>query len=117
MNAKGCPLEGLFYPFGRAAGAYAGVLVLAEGWATAATVFDALGFDAAEPWQTLCCFGAKNMLAVAREWAENWMAETKRRLQQPRRRLDEPALPADKVPATIAALAYRGVPTLPAPAK
>ena len=67
MNAKGCPLEGLFYPFGRAAGAYAGVLVLAEGWATAATVFDALGFDAAEPWQTLCCFGAKNMLAVARE--------------------------------------------------
>ena len=67
MNAKGCPLEGLFYPFGRPVGAYAGALVLAEGWATAATVYEATCMDMAEPMQTLCCFGAKNMLTVARE--------------------------------------------------
>ena len=66
-NAKDCPLEGLFYPFGMPAGAYARVLVLAEGWATAATVYEALGLDFAEPMQTLCCFGAGNLMTVARE--------------------------------------------------
>lgn len=70
-NAKGCSLKGLFYPFGKPSPRELSdekrPLVLAEGWATAATVYQALGFDAAEPWQVLCCFGAGNLLAVARE--------------------------------------------------
>lgn len=67
-NAKGCPLTGgLFYPFGEPQGAYDGALVLAEGFATAATVYEATGFDAAAPWPVLCCFGAGNLQAVARE--------------------------------------------------
>lgn len=71
-NATGCPLTGLVYPFGRRSDEYTEPLVLAEGWATAATVYQALGFDAAQPWPVLCCFGAGNLLGVAREAHARW---------------------------------------------
>ena len=69
-NATGCPLTGLVYPFGRRSDKCA--LVLAEGWATAATAYQALGFDAAQPWPVFCCFGAGNLLGVTRAAHARW---------------------------------------------
>lgn len=66
----GARKQGLCHLIGPAPDPDGGVLLLAEGYATAATVAECLSVAEGGPWPVAVCFDAGNLKAVAEAWAE-----------------------------------------------